>query len=130
MKNISSISYHLNVALFLPILYNNIHKRFIEFNLWYSCVSEPLWSKNSRTPRPGNSLLSAIDKKSSLWARIPNLRRVLLPLPSPVLANMNSIPAYDVSDTDDVGLPIKVRFNLGPALQPIAGSMPVNRLRR
>ena len=58
------------------------------------------------------------------------LRRVLLPLPSPVLANIHSILAYDVSDTDDVGLPIKFRFNVGPALQPIASSMPVNRLRR
>ena len=34
--------------------------------------------------------------------------------------------------TEDVGLhvPTKFRFNVGPALQPIAGSMPVNRLRR
>ena len=30
----------------------------------------------------------------------------------------------------DVGLPTKLRLNVGPALQPIAGSMPVNRLRR
>ena len=32
--------------------------------------------------------------------------------------------------TEDVGLPTKSRFNVGPESQPIAGSMPVNRLRR
>ena len=58
------------------------------------------------------------------------LRRVFLPPSSPVLANINSILAYDVPDTEDLGLPTKCRFNVGPALQPIAGSMPVNRLRR
>ena len=42
---------------------------------------------------------------------------------SPVLANIYSIPAYDVPATEDVGLPIKFRFNVGPALQPIAGLM-------
>ena len=51
-------------------------------------------------------------------------------LPSPVLANIYSIPAYDVPRTEDVGLPTKFKFNVGPALQPIAGSGPVNRLRR
>ena len=54
------------------------------------------------------------------------LRRVLLPPPSPVQANIYSILAYDVPDTEDVGLPTKFRFNVGPALQPIAGPMPVN----
>ena len=58
------------------------------------------------------------------------LRRVLLPLPSPVLANIHSILAYDVPSTEDVGLPTKFMFNVGPALQPIARSMPVNRVRR
>ena len=59
------------------------------------------------------------------------LRRVLLPPPSPVLANIHSIIiAYDVPDTEDVGLPTKFRYKVGPALQPIAGSMPVNCLRR
>ena len=49
--------------------------------------------------------------------------RVFLPPPSPVLANINfSILAYGVPGTDDVGLPTKLRFNAGPALQPIAGS--------
>ena len=47
-----------------------------------------------------------------------------------VLANIHSILAYDVPGTEDVGLPTKFRFIVGPALQPIAGSMPVNRLRR
>ena len=32
--------------------------------------------------------------------------------------------------TDDVGLPTLFRFNVGTASQPIAGSMPTNRLRR
>ena len=58
------------------------------------------------------------------------LRRVFLPPPSSVLANIHSILAYDVRCAEDVGLPTKFRFNVGPALQPIAGSMPVNRLRR
>ena len=46
-----------------------------------------------------------------------------------MLAKIHSILAYDVPRTEDVGLPTKFRFNVGPALQPIAGSMPVNRLR-
>ena len=39
------------------------------------------------------------------------------------------LPTY-VPRTDDVGLPTNFLFNVGPAPQPIAGSMPVNRLRR
>ena len=35
-----------------------------------------------------------------------------------------------VPRTKDVGLPTKFRFNVGPASQPIAGSMPVNRVGR
>ena len=58
------------------------------------------------------------------------LQRVFLPPPSPVLANIHSILAYDVPGTKDVGLPTKFRFNVGPDVQPIAGSMPVNRLPR
>ena len=58
------------------------------------------------------------------------LRRVLLPPPSPVLANIHSILAYDVPHTEDVSLPTKLWLNVGPAMQPVAGSMPVNRLRR
>ena len=56
-------------------------------------------------------------------------QRVFIPLPSPVLANIYSILAFDVPHTDDVGLPTKFRFNVGSASQPIAGSMPVNRLQ-
>ena len=57
-------------------------------------------------------------------------RRVFLPPPSPVLANIHSVLAYDVPVTEDVGLPTKFQFDVGPALQPIAGSMLVNRLQR
>ena len=32
--------------------------------------------------------------------------------------------------THNVDLPTQFRFNVGPASQPIAGSMPVNRIRR
>ena len=39
-------------------------------------------------------------------------------------------PLYDVPRTHDVGLPTQYPFNVGPASQPIAGSMLVNRLRR
>ena len=81
---------------------------------------------------------------SSSWTRILNvpfrkeprrqiqiyLRHVFFPPPSPVLANIHSILAYDVPRTEDVGLPTKFRFNVEPGLQPIAGSMLVNRLRR
>ena len=55
---------------------------------------------------------------------------VFLPPPSPVLANIHLILAYDVPGTEDVSLPTKLWFNAGPSLQPIAGSMPGNRLRR
>ena len=58
------------------------------------------------------------------------VRCVFFPPLSPVLANIHSILAYDVPLTEDVGLSTKFRFNFGPALQPIAGSMPVNRLQR
>ena len=47
-----------------------------------------------------------------------------------MLANIHLILAYDEPRTEDVGLPTKFRFNVGPALHPIAGSMPGNRLRR
>ena len=61
-----------------------------------------------------------------------NLQRVGLFLPpqSPVLANIHSILAYNVPGTEDVSIPTKFWFNVGSALQPTAGSMPVNRLRR
>ena len=47
-----------------------------------------------------------------------------------MLAKIHSILAYDVPRTEGVGLPTKFRLNVGPALQPIAGSMSVNRVRR
>ena len=47
-----------------------------------------------------------------------------------MLVNILSILAYDVPGTEDVGLPTKFLFNVGPELQLIVGSMPVNRLRR
>ena len=37
---------------------------------------------------------------------------------------------YNVPCTHNVGLPTQVRFNVGPVLQLIVGSMLVNRLRR
>ena len=58
------------------------------------------------------------------------LQRVFLPPLSPVLASNHSILAYDVPRTVDVGLPTTSRFNVGPASQPIADSIPVNHLRR
>ena len=71
------------------------------------------------------SVLSFLMGQNPKW-----LRRVLLPPPSPVLTNIHAILAYDVPDTENVGPPIKFRLIVGPALQPIAGSMPVNHLRR
>ena len=58
------------------------------------------------------------------------LQRVFLPPPSPVLVNTHSILAYDVPCTQDVDFPTKFWYNVGPVSQPIAGSVPVNRLRR
>ena len=55
-----------------------------------------------------------------------NISSTRSPIPSPVLANVHSLLAYDVSRAEDVGLLTKFRFNVGPASQPIAGSMPVN----
>ena len=84
---------------------------------------------------PALVCLSATDKKISvlviLMGQNPKcLRRVLLPPPLAVLANIHSILAYDVPDTEDVGIPSKFPINVGQALQSIAGSMLVNRLRR
>ena len=45
-----------------------------------------------------------------------------------MLASIHLILAYDVPYTEDVGLPTTFRFNVGPASQPIAGSMLVNHL--
>ena len=53
-----------------------------------------------------------------------------MPIPSTTTADT---PLCDVPGThkfDNVGLHTQYRFNVGPASQPIAGSMPVNRIRR
>ena len=52
-----------------------------------------------------------------------------------MLANSHSILASELCcaclyDTHDVRLPTQFRFNVGPVLQTIAGSMPTNCLRR
>ena len=52
------------------------------------------------------------------------LQSVLLPPPSPVLANIHPI----LRTEDVVGLPTKFRFDVAPASQPITGSMPVIQL--
>ena len=57
------------------------------------------------------------------------LQRVGLVLPPPTLINQCT-RLCDVPGTQNVGLPIQYRFNVGPASQPIAGSVPVNRIRR
>ena len=44
---------------------------------------------------------------------------------APVVTNVPSGPAIE-----DVVLPTQFRFNVGPASQPVAGSIPVYRLRR
>ena len=77
--------------------------------------------------RPGSSLLECYRQKIECMG-LPH--GPLLPPLSPVLANIYSIVTYDVPDTEDVGLPTKFLFNVGPPLQPIAGSMPVNHRRR
>ena len=112
------------------------------FNMISNCGKKHLFYCLCKTRKgvpelrgPALVCLSATDKKISvlvfLMGQNPKcLRRVLLPPPSAVLANIHSILAYDVPDTEDVGLPSKFRINVGPALQSIAGSMLVNRLRR
>ena len=81
--------------------------------------------------------LSAIDKKSvhwsSSWARIPNVqdiiweepgRQVQIYLRRPFLPTCLRCTGYRGCRPTT-----EFRFNVGPALQPIAGSMSVNRLR-
>ena len=46
-----------------------------------------------------------------------------------LLVNRAAMCHYDVPRTVYVSLPTQFQFNVGPASQPIAGSMPVNRLR-
>ena len=115
----------------------------------WSIPNKELEKEFSNSEDPALVCVSAIDKKSVYWfpswIRILNIQekfkertkktssnissRVFLPPQSPVLANIYSILGYDVPGTEDVGLSTKFRFNVGPALQPIAGPMPVNRLR-
>ena len=56
------------------------------------------------------------------------LQHVGLFLPPPSLISQCT-RLCDVPGTHNVGLPTQYRFNMGPASQPIAGSMPVNRIR-
>ena len=58
-----------------------------------------------------------------------------MPIPSTTIADKSVYAsircrAYLAGPTHNVGLPTQFRFNVGPASQPIAGSMPVNRIRR
>ena len=62
-------------------------------------------------------------------SRQVKLQRVGLFLPPPSLISQCT-RLYDVPGTYDIGLPTQYRFIVGPASQPIAGSMPVNRIRR
>ena len=57
------------------------------------------------------------------------LQRVGLFLPPPPLISQCT-RLYDVNGTHNVDLATQYRFKVGPASQPIAGSMPVNRIRR
>ena len=57
------------------------------------------------------------------------LQRVCLFLPPPSLISQCT-HLHDVPRTHNVGLPTQYRFNVGPASQPFAGSMPVNRIPR
>ena len=58
------------------------------------------------------------------------LQRVGPFLPPPPLRSQCT-RLYDIGlpGTHNVGLPAQYRFNVGPTPQPIAGSMPVNRIR-
>ena len=58
-----------------------------------------------------------------------HIQRVGLFLPPPTLISQCT-RLYDVPGTHNVGLPTQYRFNVGPASQPIARPIPVNRIRR
>ena len=87
---------------------------------------------------PALVCLSVMDKKSvywsSSWARIlnvegrirkrtketsSNISSPCIPPTTIMLANIHSILDYDVPRTDDVVLPTKFQFNVGPALPSI-----------
>ena len=63
-------------------------------------------------------------------------QRLFIQPPSPVLANIHSILASEsrcaclYEYTHDVGLPTQFLLSGGPEVQPIAGSIPVNCVRR
>ena len=57
------------------------------------------------------------------------LQRVGLFLPPPSLISQ-VYSSIRCTWSHNVGLPTQYRFNVGPASQPIAGSMPFNRIRR
>ena len=80
--------------------------------------------------RPPKSTPTSQNVMYRIFHNYTYLRRVFLPPQSLVLANIHSITAHDVPGTEDVGLHTKFLYNVGSELQPIAGSMPINRLRR
>ena len=83
---------------------------------------------------------------SSSWARILNVQDIITERTKEESSNIPymCIPSTTIAGagqhlfntcvwwprTEDVGLPTKFQFNVRPALQPIAGSIPVNRPRR
>ena len=89
---------------------------------------------------------------SSSWARVLNVQDILLRKeprrqvkyifnvysfhhhrrcwPTYLPVNHAAACLYYVPHTHDVGLPTQLQFNVGPASQPIAGSIRTNRLRR
>ena len=78
--------------------------------------SIPVRSKKGMLLHPANTkhlynICTRLDQRRSgvAFLFLPSiyLRRVLLPSPSPVLANIHSILAYDVHRTEDEGLPTK-----------------------
>ena len=107
-------------------------------------------SKSFRTPRPGFSLFECYRQKlvywSSSWARILNVQDKIKERPKDTSSNIPStcIPSTTIAGADQHSFntclrytsyrgcrppPPKFRFNVGTTLQPIAGSMPANRLR-
>ena len=108
----------------VDVEYVNINKATVF--VWISNKLE----NQFRTPMPGFSLLECYRQKSvywsSSWCRILNVFDVYY-----LLAHRRCwLKFIQYLPTMYLILPTKFRFNIGPALQPIAGSMPANRLRR
>ena len=61
-----------------------------------------------------------IDQNLKCTRRQVYRQRVFLP-PPPLMSQCTRL--YDVPGTHNVGLPTQYRFNVGPASQPIAGSI-------